>query len=522
MSDVAPIREVLRSAWKRHADRTALVTPDGSSAYAELEDRSLRLANVLATLGAGPDRAVGCVVTPDSQIQLDVRFATYELGATLFAMPPNLLTAGHQFVKAVDPGVVVYDPHLVPGLPEWLIHVCPDAHALPARASTGDYGGLLATAPATPIENEIDPCDLTAVGFTSGTTGSPKGITATHEAAAWSCSMMRDIFSNGDEVGGLLAGIPLFAAGGGVVVPTLAGGGTLYSPHRFDAVEALHLMDRGLVRNAFLTPSMIIDMLDVPDLSVYDLSGVHNIVYGTSIMPVPKLDEAIRRIGPVFMGGYGMAEVLPPVTVLSPGAHGTRSAPACSEVLSSVGKPVDGVSVRIVDEDGIQLPLNTAGEVEIMSPAVTAGYWGDIVRTRAAMNDEWWRSGDTGYLDDDHRLHILSRNADLIWRGGDPIYPRHLEELCSLHPWVKEACAVQDRPDGPIVVAVSLRSSGCRDASSQRITAALHDLFERQTKVSVAVDDIMVFDEIPRSVQGKVLHREVRAAVTSQGGAGAA
>jgi fatty-acyl-CoA synthase len=491
-----------------------------NATYAELEDRALRLANVLADLGAGPDRAVGCVITPDSQVQLDVRFATYELGATLFAIPPDLLPGGNDFVRDVDPGVVVYDPRVVPGLPEWLSHVCPDSHALPARTSSGDYNGLLEDAPVRTVENEIEASALTAVGFTSGTTGLPKGITATHRAADWSCAMMRAIFAIGDDIGGVLAGIPLFAAGGGIIVPTLAGGGTLFAPLRFDPVEALDLMHRRLVENAFLTPSMIIDMLDVPDLSLYDLGGVRTIVYGTSIMPVPKLEEAVRRMGPILMGGYGMAEVLPPVTVLLQSDHGNTLEPADSEVLSSVGKPVDGVSLRIVNDDGQPLPSYSAGEVEIRSPAVTAGYWGDLDRTRAAMNGDWWRSGDIGYLDDADRLHILSRKADLIWRDGEPVYPRLLEELCSLHPAVKEACAVQDGPEGPIVVAVSLRSSGRVTASEGRITAEIHDLFKRHSRVSVPVDDIMVFDEIPRSVQGKVLHREVRTAVTSQRGAG--
>jgi fatty-acyl-CoA synthase len=285
-------------------------------------------------------------------------------------------------------------------------------------------------------------------------------------------------------------------------------------------VKALELMDSGRVSAAFLTPSMVIDLLDVPELERYDLSRVESIIYGTSIMPVPKLDEAIRRIGPVFVGGYGMAEVLPPVTVLYREEHGSSAEPAGIKTLSSVGRPVLGVQVQVTDPGGQPLGVFEVGEIEIRSPAVTRGYWGDVARTRAAKHDGWFRSGDVGYLDDDHRLHVLSRKADVLSWNDCAVYPRHIEEACSLHPAVKEACAVQAESNSPIVVAVSLRSNIDHPPSEDDLDGQLHDLVDQHLQESVKVDDIMVFDEIPRSVQGKVLHREVRGAVIAREGGG--
>jgi fatty-acyl-CoA synthase len=198
--------------------------------------------------------------------------------------------------------------------------------------------------------------------------------------------------------------------------------------------------------------------------------------------------------------------------------HGTRDRPADAQALASVGRPVLGVHVRVVDDDGRALEALGVGEVEVRSPAVTKGYWGDVERTRSATHDGWWRSGDIGYVDDDNRLHILSRVPDVLWCGGSPVYPRHVEEACSLHPAVKEACAVQTARDQPIVVAVSLRSTHRYDAANGRLTAEIHDLVNQHLTAPATVDDIMLFDEIPRSVQGKVLHREVRGAVKTQGG----
>jgi fatty-acyl-CoA synthase len=522
MTETESIRDTLHTAWSEHAELPALVTTNGVSSFGEIEDRTFRLANALMRLGVRAGDPVCCVFSTDFNVLTEIRLATYELGATLYAVPPGLLTGDQDLMRGVDPKVVIYDPRQVPGIPEWLIHVCPSAHALPARGPSGDYGGLLDAAPATPIDHAIDQEVLASVGFTSGTTGPPKGITATYLATAWSSWMMRRIFAAGDDhsEGGVLVGIPLFAAGGGLIVPALASGGTVYAPSPFDPVQALELMDSGQVTSAFLTPSMVIDLLDVPELDRYDLSRVRSIIYGTSIMPVPKLEEAIRRIGPVFVGGYGMAEVLPPVTVLYREEHGTAAEPAIGETLSSVGRPVLGVKVRVMDDTGQPLGAFGIGEVEVRSPAVTRGYWGDVARTRAANHDGWWRSGDVGYLDDDRRLHILSRMADVLWWDGDAVYPRHLEEACSLHPDVKEACAVQATPNSPIVVAVSLRTGSAHEPDSASLESQIHDLVSQHLQDRVKVDDIMVFDEIPRSVQGKVLHREVRGAISvREGGA---
>jgi len=522
MANTESIRVSLRTAWSEHADLPALVTENGVSSFGELEDRTFRLANALVRLGVGAGDPVCCVFSADFNVLTEIRLATYELGATLYAVPPGLLTGEQNLMRGVDPKVVIYDPRMVPGIPEWLTHVCPTARALRARGPSGDYDGLLVAAPATPIDHDIDPEALASVGFTSGTTGPPKGITATYLATAWSSWMMRRIFAAGDDDsrGGVLVGIPLFAAGGGLIVPALSSGGTVYAPSPFDAIQALELMDSGQVTSAFLTPSMVIDLLDVPELDRYDLSGVRSIIYGTSIMPAPKLEEAIRRIGPVFVGGYGMAEVLPPVTVLYREEHGTASKPADAETFSSVGRPVLGVRVRVVDDTGQPVGAYGVGEVELRSPAVTRGYWGDVARTRAAKHDGWWRSGDIGYLDDDRRLHILSRKADVLWWGGNAVYPRHVEEACSLHPDVKEACAVQAAPNSPIVVAVSLRTGSAHGPKSSSLEAQIRDLVTQHLQEPAEVDDIMVFDEIPRSVQGKVLHREVRGAISvREGGA---
>lgn len=519
MTEVASIRNLLRDAWTRFGERPALVTDNGSTSFAELGERSLCLANLLAELGVTSRDTVGAVFSLDYDQMQEIAFAVGELGATRFGIPPTMLGGDGELLRTVGPKVVLYDQTVFPGVSGWLSEVLPGARALATGGAKRDYEGLLASAPATPtIESRIEPDGLAGLGFTSGTTGRPKGIGATHRSSAWSCGKMREILAtiDGSGGGGVLIGIPLFAAGSGMVVPALLVGRTVYAPSRFDPEEALRLIDRGDVVSAFLTPSMVIDLLDSPGLDDCDLSRLESIVYGTSIMPLPRIEEAVRRIGPVMLQGYGMAEVLPPVSVLYRHEHGTRERPADDETLSSCGRPVEGVRVRVVGEDGHELPAYENGEVEVQSPGISVGYLYDQELDRATRRDGWWRSGDIGFLDGRQRLHVLARAADVMRRDGTAVYPRLIEEALGYHEAVKEVCAVQVEPEGGILVAASLRRAHRHRLGDPTLVGELDEHMAGRLEEGLRPQEIRIFEEVPRSVQGKVLHREVREALARE------
>jgi fatty-acyl-CoA synthase len=518
MTEVASIRNLLRDAWTRFGERPALVTDNGSTGFAELGERSFRLANVLAELGVTSRDTVGVVFSLDYNQMQEIAFAAGELGATRFGIPPAMLDGDGELLRTVGPKVVLYDQTVFPGVSGWLSEVLPGVRALATGGAKRDYEGLLAGAPATSVESTIEPDALAGLGFTSGTTGRPKGIGATHRASEWSCGKMRETMATIDDPGrgGILIGIPLFAAGSGMVVPALSVGMTVYAPSRFDPEETLRLIDNGDVVSAFLTPSMVIDLLDSPGLDDCDLSRLESIVYGTSIMPLPRIEEAVRRIGPVMLQGYGMAEVLPPVSILHRHEHGTREQPADAETLSSCGRPVEGVRVRVVAEDGRELPANEIGEVEVQSPGISVGYLYDQELDRANRRDGWWRSGDIGFFDGRQRLHVLARAADVMRRDGAAVYPRLIEEALGYHEAVKEACAVQVEPEGGILVAVSLRRAHRRRLADPTLVGELEEHMAGRLEQRLRPQEIRIFEEVPRSVQGKVLHREVREAVARE------
>jgi fatty-acyl-CoA synthase len=509
-------RELVREACRRFPDRVALVTDRVRWTYAELGDRVRRLSTLLDTLGVSARDTVGVIVSKRSELLYETRLATFEHGAALLGINPTLPPPDiHRMLQSVDPRVVVYDADLFPDAPALLGRAAPSARALAASGPAGDYEGLLARTESRESSHTIDPSALAALGFTSGTTGAPKGITAAHRGLAECCRMFIEVLSHRgvEGPGGFFNAMPLFAAGGGVIVPSLHAGLTMYVSDEFHAQGALQLLSREKIAATFLTPSMLIDLLDEPDLERMDLSALKMIIYGSASTPAAKVEEAVRRLGPILLQGYGMSECLPPVAVLWPEEHGTRELPAPRDVLRSAGHPFEGVRVRIESESGALLPTGQTGEVAILSPTVSPGYWSDPERTSRAMRGGWWHSGDVGYVDAEGRLCILDRQQDVLKRGGRTIFPRTIEEAASEHPAVKEVCVVHPSGSERIVAAVSLRKRARRLPESEKLAETLMEFLADRIRPADLPDDIYVFEELPRSVQGKVLKREVRDAL---------
>jgi fatty-acyl-CoA synthase len=230
-------------------------------------------------------------------------------------------------------------------------------------------------------------------------------------------------------------------------------------------------------------------------------------------MPTPKLIEALRRFGPILQQGYGSAEVLPPVTMLQPRQHMHGGEPAPRETLLSCGQVVPQVQIRVVDEDGRDVPAGEPGELLVKSPTVFGGYWKRPDLSAQSLVDGWLRIGDVGTLSSDGWLTVLGRKPDLLQRNGRVIYPRLVEEAVHEHPAVKEATYVQ-RPNGT-VMAFSLRQEH-RGRHPQRYWASeLARQLQDRVPDWQKPDSYALFDELPRSRLGKVLRREVRGILAS-------
>jgi fatty-acyl-CoA synthase len=512
------LRELVREACRRFPDRVAFVGGRRRWTFAELATRVRRLARLFDVLGVGPEDSVGFLFSGKSDLVYEIRLATFEHGATLFGIAPTLAPADLVgMIQSVRPALVVYDADVAPGFPAVLAGMLPGARALAASGPGGDYEGLLSGVDDGESRHPIAADALAAVGFTSGTTGKPKGITATHRAVAQSARMFFEVLRRAGAERELefFNPMPLIAAGGGMIVPALHAGMTMRVPDRFDSSQALRRMASERSGVTFLTPSMLIDLLD-EDLESFDLSSLRLLIYGSAATPSVRVEEAVRRLGPVLLHGYGMSECLPPVSVLWPEEHGTRQKPADPSILRSAGRPFEGVRVRIEAEGGAVLPEGQVGEIAIDSPTVTPGYWNDPERTAHALRGGWWHSGDLGFLDSGGRVHVLDRQQDLITRGDHTVSPRSVEEAASEDPRVKEICVVRAAGSERITAAVSLRRRARAGPGIERFPEELLKFLARRIDPADVPDEVRVFEELPRSLQGKVLKREVRDALADE------
>jgi fatty-acyl-CoA synthase len=301
-------------------------------------------------------------------------------------------------------------------------------------------------------------------------------------------------------------GIPLVGAGSGVVLPMLFSGSTLVIPPAYTARQVMAAIIEHRATRTFLTPSLLIDFLDMPEA---DLSSLRNVIYGTAPMPVPKLEEAIRRWGPIFQQGYGMAEVLPPVSLLQMDDHGTQDDPAPRPVLRSVGKIVPEVKVKIVDSRGEEVEPGEKGEILIDSPTTFNGYWKAPELNQRVLRDGWYHTRDIGSIHPQGWLHVLGRRADIIHQNGEEIFPLEVEEIAHDHPAVKEACLVGDSKNQTMILAVSLRQNHRRD-DPRNVAEDIKRRMAKNLPEANHPDQVAIFNELPRSYLVKVLHREVR------------
>ncbi|MBS1674351.1 MAG: AMP-binding protein, partial [Actinobacteria bacterium] len=273
--------------------------------------------------------------------------------------------------------------------------------------------------------------DTAVILYTSGTTGTPKGAQLTHgnmRANASVSAFQLFGFAPGDVVMGCL---PLFHSFGqtcGLNAAVLSGAMlTLLS--RFDAAAALSIVERDRVTVFEGVPTMYVGMLQVPGA---DTSSLRLCISGGAALPEEILTSWATTFGAHILEGYGLSETSPVASFNVAG----RSKPG------SIGMPIDGVEMKIVDDDGVEVADGERGEVVVRGHNVMRGYWNRPEATSEAIRDGWFHTGDIGLRDEEGFYFIVDRKKELIIRGGFNIYPRELEEVLYKHPDVVEAAVI--------------------------------------------------------------------------------
>jgi long-chain acyl-CoA synthetase len=489
------LAELLTATARRHPERPALKLDDEQLTYSQLDDLTARAAGLLRDRGVGPGDRVG-IMLPNV---LDFPVAYYGvLRAGGVVIPMNVL------LKAREVAFYLGDPEarLLFAWHEFERDARAGAEQAGADVVVVDPGAFRPSlAEVEPLAEVVprDDDDTAVILYTSGTTGTPKGAELTHASLRRNVEVVREVYGL-DEHGVTLGALPLFHSFGQTcsLNVTVSAGACLTLIPRFDAGKALDIIERHRVTLFQGVPTMYSAMLHHPAGDRADTSSLITCVSGGASLPVEVLRGFEDRFGCKVLEGYGLSETSPVASTNLPDRE--RKA-------GSIGVPIAGVEMRLVDRDGNDVAPGEVGEIVIRGHNVMKGYWNRPEATEEVMRDGWFHTGDLATMDDEGYFFIVDRKKDMIIRGGYNVYPREIEEVLYEHPAVREAAVVgvpHAELGEEVGAAVSLKEEA--DATADELRAFVKE----RVAAYKYPRHLWLVDELPKGPTGKVLKREVR------------
>jgi long-chain acyl-CoA synthetase len=485
----------LNATARQRPERTAVKLDRTELSYAELDRAAKRVAGFLKARGVEPGDRVGLMVPNVPEFAM-LYYGVLSAGAVVVPMNVQLKRREVAYYMEDSGAKLVFAWH---GCAKEVVA----AHAA-AECVIFGLGELdVIMAYATP-QREIVPRaadDTAVVLYTSGTTGRPKGAELTHANLARNAAVARQLFSL-DERSVFLGVLPLFHSFGQTCAlnATIATGGLLTLVSRFVPEAVLEVIERDKVDVFAGVPTMYSALLHEAEKSRFDVSSLRVCISGGAALPVELLRGFEARFKCMILEGYGLSETSP----IASFNHPDRERKA-----GSIGTPIEGVEMQIVDGDGNTLPAGAVGEIVIRGHNVMKGYWHRPDATAVAISaDGWFHSGDIGRVDEDGYFFIVDRMKDMIIRGGYNVYPREIEELLYQHPAVRE-CAVVGLPHpslGEEVGAAVVLKTGYAASADE-----LRDFVKEQVAAYKYPRHLWFVDELPKTATGKILKRNIEA-----------
>ncbi|HTR75010.1 MAG TPA: long-chain fatty acid--CoA ligase [Solirubrobacterales bacterium] len=462
--------------------------------YGELDDASARMATLLRERGVEPGDRVGVMLPNVSEfpvayygvlragavvVPMNVLLKRREIAFYLEDSGARLLLAWHGFAEEAREGAADAGTEL--------IEVEPEAFA----------AALTGVEPTSGVA-EVEDSDTAVILYTSGTTGKPKGAELSHRNVDRNSEMAARTVCMIDAGDMILGALPLFHAfGNSAMNATLRQGACITLIPKFDPGEVLARMESDEVTHLFGVPTMFGALLHHPGRERFDTSSLRICITGGASMPVEVLRGFEASFGAVVLEGYGLSETSPL---------------CCSNRVDrerrpgSIGTPIDGVEMRIVDESGAGVSRGGIGEIVIRGHNVMKGYRNRPEATAEAIREGWFHSGDLGREDEDGYFYVVDRKKDMIIRGGYNVYPREVEELLYEHPQVREAAVVgvpDDRWGEEVGAAVVLEPG--EECAPEEIGAWVRERIAAYKYPRV----VWFLEELPKGPTGKILKREI-------------
>jgi acyl-CoA synthetase (AMP-forming)/AMP-acid ligase II len=424
--------------FAEYGDREALVNGETRLTYAELRAATLDIAANLVEAGLRPGTTVGMLLgyPPHAHaIQLALHLIGCRTAWVSNASTPIELTA---YLEQVRPEALLYEPAVHERLGQDIV----ERLGIPAFcAGPGGVGpDILAPRPDGSAPFDVDDATGTpeSVFQTSGTTGIPKPLLHTANLYEQLITLAEHILAADEPRYRHLSITPMwFVAGQTSAFLYLFTGGTLLVQRFFRATEFLELLEKEQVNSTFITPLMLYELLDHPDIDKRDLSAMAVLSVGTAATNPVRLRQALDRFGPVVRITYGLSES--PFISAYPGV-GTDP-----DRIGSCGPAYGDVELQIRAEDGVTvLPAGETGELWVASKLNFAGYVGKPEQTEETLVDGWVRTGDLGHVDDHGYIHLTGRASDMIITtyGSHHIFPRAIEDVLTTHPQVRAAAVI--------------------------------------------------------------------------------
>jgi long-chain acyl-CoA synthetase len=540
-----PLDQLLTDSAAKHPDHTATIfgsmvgsrLMDARLTYGQLDDAVNRFAAGLEQLGVGKGDRVA-IMLPNCPQFIIAAYATWRLGGVVVCCNPLyvareiehlvkdsgtetivVMSQFYERVKSIRAGtglkrvIVTNIKEYFPGMLKLLFTLArerTEGHKVDIAGDAGTYWfqDVIKGAPVKPSPVEIDPDEVATLIYTGGTTGGPKGAQLSHYSLLSNAVALNIWVKSREAQDVLLAVMPYFHSYGltvGINVCIANAITIVQIPNPREIVHVLASIEKHRVTYYPGVPTMFVGLLNFPVRDQYDLTSLRFAVSAAAPLP-PEVEERFKAVtGGRMMEAYGLTETGPCATmdpIGSPKAH-------------SLGVPLPDTDCKIVDLDtGEQeLPVGEIGEIIVRGPQVMKGYWNLPTETENALRigpdgqPGWFYSGDIGFMDDDGYFHIADRKKDMIIAGGYNIYPADVEAVIFEHPAVKEAAVigVPDEYRGESVKAFIVLKEG-QTVSEKEIIE-----FCRERMAAYRVPRQVEFrDDLPKSVIGKVLRRELR------------